>query len=76
MREMEQGVKTATLKEERLKCTDSESDEGIFWNDAWQEQGHVLKIEYGHYRKACCLILKKVDTFRNTKSLHYGFKKK
>ncbi len=29
MREMEQGVKTATLKEERLKCTDSESDEGI-----------------------------------------------
>ena len=39
MREMEQGVKTATLKEERLKCTDSESDEGILWNDAWQEQG-------------------------------------
>ena len=71
MREMEQGVKTATLKEERLKCTDSESDEGILWNDAWQEQGQVLKIEYGH-----CLILKKVDTFRNTKSLHYGFKKK
>ena len=50
---MEQGVKTATLKEERLKCTDSESDEGILWNDAWQEQGQVLKIEYGHYRKAC-----------------------
>ena len=53
MRGMEQGVKTATLKEERLKCTDSESDEGIFCNDAWQEQGQVIKIEYGHYRKAC-----------------------
>ncbi len=25
----------------------------IRWNDAWQEQGQVLKIEYGHYRKAC-----------------------
>ena len=51
MREMEQGVKTATLKEERLKCTDSESDEGILWNETWQEQGQVLKIEYGHYQK-------------------------
>lgn len=25
----------------------------IRWNDAWQEQGMVSKIEYGHYRKAC-----------------------
>ena len=25
----------------------------IRWNDAWQEQGQVTKIEYGHYRKAC-----------------------
>lgn len=25
----------------------------IRWNDAWQEQGLVSKIEYGHYRKAC-----------------------
>jgi Fe2+ or Zn2+ uptake regulation protein len=23
----------------------------IRWNDAWQEQGQVRKIEYGHYRK-------------------------
>ena len=25
----------------------------IRWNDTWQEQGKVTKIEYGHYRKAC-----------------------
>ena len=25
----------------------------IRWNDAWQEQGQVQKIEYGHYRKVC-----------------------
>ena len=25
----------------------------IRWNDAWQEQGMVSKIEYGHYKKAC-----------------------
>ena len=25
----------------------------IRWNDAWQEQGQVKKIEYGHYRKVC-----------------------
>ena len=25
----------------------------IRWNDAWQEQGQVMKIEYGRYRKAC-----------------------
>jgi hypothetical protein len=25
----------------------------IRWNDAWQEQGQVMKIEYGHYRKVC-----------------------
>ena len=25
----------------------------IRWNDAWQEQGHVKKIEYGRYRKVC-----------------------
>ena len=25
----------------------------IRWNDAWQEQGQVKKIEYGRYRKAC-----------------------
>lgn len=23
----------------------------IRWNDAWQENGQVIKIEYGHYRK-------------------------
>ena len=138
MREMEQGVKTATLKEERLKCTDSESDEGILcndedyetaeiignrlllhmaaafrlidgdkqdvvpeikpldqrrvlfeqlkgeyslgeliseaksqgvsrssairWNNQWIEHGLINKENHGN-----CLILKKVDTFRNTK---------
>ena len=25
----------------------------IRWNDAWQEQGQVKKIEYGHYQKVC-----------------------
>ena len=25
----------------------------IRWNDAWQENGQVIKIEYGHYRKVC-----------------------
>ena len=42
MREMEQGVKTATLKEERLKCTDSESDEGILWNDEDYETAEII----------------------------------
>ena len=39
---MEQGVKTATLKEERLKCTDSESDEGILWNDEDYETAEMI----------------------------------
>ena len=42
MREMEQGVKTATLKEERLKCTDSESDEGILCNDEDYETAEMI----------------------------------
>ena len=42
MREMEQGVKTATLKEERLKCTDSESDEGILCNDEDYETAEII----------------------------------
>ena len=42
MRGMEQGVKTATLKEERLKCTDSESDEGILWNDEDYETAEII----------------------------------
>ncbi|MBQ9426966.1 MAG: hypothetical protein IJU36_04975, partial [Paludibacteraceae bacterium] len=39
---MEQGVKTATLKEERLKCTDSESDEGILCNDEDYETAEMI----------------------------------